>query len=164
MQELYLKKMSQKENNKIMHFKTFEDFLNESMIKTLVGKPHEYTRELKQNETEYSKIITKEVAQKFKLEDSLFKAEFLFQLKNEMNEYSATIMLINSGGSSEKEKLAYEIADYMEKFLEKDSRVKGVENSIGYNKKTVGVFQKDNDKSGNWIISWRPKLFIRKTN
>jgi hypothetical protein len=143
------------------HVKTFESFLNES-LKTLAGDPREYFNEVKKNVSEYRQIITKEIAKQFNLEDNLFKAEFIVDVKSEMGEDYASITLVNSGGLPEKEKLAYEIADYVEKFLEKDSRIKGIENSIGYNKKIVSVYQKDNDKRANWIIGWRPKFFVRK--
>jgi hypothetical protein len=144
-------------------FRVDESLVNESM-ETLTGDPHEHTSALKKNIKEYKEIITKEIAKKFKLDDSLFKAEFFFQIEESMNETTAIITLVNSGGNREKEKLAHEIADYINKFVEKDSRIKKIENSVGYSGKIAAPYQKDNDKYGNWLISWRPKFFIRKTN
>lgn len=141
------------------YFKLFESFINESM-ETIVGEPHEFNK-AKKNISDYQSIIQAEVAKKFDLSTDLFKADFIIQLESSMGDTKMILTLPNSSGDKEKEKLANKIADFINKLVEKNSKIKGLEYAPTASGKVANASQSTGN--GNWQVIWQPKFFVRKS-
>ena len=87
---------------------------------------------------------------------------FLFSMDEGMGETTARIIFPNSEKDKEKEKLAKEVAEHISKFVEKDSKIKKIQNGPTYSGEVAGAFV--DPQNGNWTITWRPKFFVRKQN
>jgi hypothetical protein len=150
----------------------FESSVNESM-ETIVDDPTApgvFAR-IKKNKQEYRDIIKNELNKKFDMEDSgmLFPHQYkegvdyyTFSMDDGMGETTARIIFPNSEKDKEKEKFAKKVADHISKFVEKDSKIKKIENGPSYSGEVAGAFA--DPQNGNWTITWRPKFFVRKQN
>jgi hypothetical protein len=145
------------------HIKTFESFLNESM-ETLTGDPHEYTRDVKKNMADYREIITSAIVKEFKLSDALMNGDFFLSYNESMGDTKAILTLINKKGTPELEDLAVDVEKFINKFVEKNPKIKKIEYGPTTTGKVANTSPKNGDKKGNWEIMWSPKFFIRKTN
>jgi hypothetical protein len=150
----------------------FESSVNESM-ETIIDDPTApgvFAR-LKKNQKDYAGIIKDELSKEFGLEDSglLFPSQYkegvsyyIFSMTEGMGETSASIVFPNSEKDKEIGKLAEKVAKYISKFVEKDSKIKNIQNSPTATGNVANAFP--DPRNGNWTVSWKPKFFIRKQN
>jgi hypothetical protein len=141
-------------------------------METIVDDPGpSVMSQVKKNKQEYSKVIKDELKKEFKIEDSglLFPSQrkegidyYVFSLEDSMGETSAVITFPDSEKNKEKEKLAKEVAGYISKFVEKDSKIKNIKNGSTTSGDIANAMP--DSQNGNWTVRWRPQFFLRKQN
>jgi hypothetical protein len=156
-----------------MHFKTFKDFINES-IETIVDEPTAsgVFAKIKKNKADYLEIVSKELKDKFDLENSgmLFPHQrkpdvtyYLLNVLEDMGETKIQIIFPDSEKDKEKEKLANDIADHLNKnFFERNPKIKNLQYAPTTTRKIANVLA--DGRNGNWMVMWTPKFFVRKTD